>query len=104
MTSGQNILPIIIIIASIYTLPVNGLQCFIEGNCVGINADTIEIVKTMNDCIDKCQRSNRCIFSTFDSSTNYCSIFYKDICSDIEKEDCPQCLTSQKDCSVSIYY
>ena len=102
MPSGQNMLSIIIIICLIYTLPVNGLQCFIEGNCVGIKSDGDTIVETINQCIDKCQHSNRCIFSTFNSSTNCCSMFYKDICSEIEKEDCPQCLTSQKDCSVSI--
>ena len=88
--------------ALIFTLHVNGLQCFIEGNCVGIIEDSIEIKDTMNKCIDKCQFSNRCIFSTFDSSNKFCYIFIEKICSDIKKVDCPTCLTSERNCSVSI--
>ena len=89
--------------ALIFTLHVNGLQCFIEGNCVGIVADSAEKLDTFNECIDKCQLSNICIFNTFNPSNKFCYIYQHKICSDIKKEDCPMCLTSEKNCSVSFF-
>ena len=96
-------LSLFIIIISIYAQHVNGLKCFVEGKCIGINADTIEVFDTIDECIDKCQASNRCIYSTFNSYTNSCNIYHHVICSNINKRECPMCLTSEKDCTVSTF-
>ena len=100
-----NMLQIFIIIASIFTLPINAdIECFVQGNCVGALADSIEVVDTIKLCISKCQKSNRCIYSTFNSINNQCSIFAEEICSEIKDENCPMCITSEKDCAVSIIF
>ena len=95
-------LTLYIITATIFTLTVKteGLQCFVEGKCVGATEFSTVPVDTINICVDQCQNVTKCKFSTFDSNNNYCKKF-KEICSEINKDECPTCLTSEKDCTVS---
>ena len=93
--------PLSLFFALISTLHVNGLQCFIEGKCDGKEV-SIVIMDTINKCIDHCQDDIKCRFSTFNSSNQFCYIFHDEICSDIKKEDCPMCLTSERNCNVSL--
>ena len=98
-----NMLQIFIIIVSIFIFPVNAdIECFVQGNCVGSSPDSIEVVNEIKFCVIKCRKSNICIYSTFNSNNNQCSIFTEKICSEIKDEDCPMCITSEKDCAVSM--
>ena len=98
-------LPVYVITATIFTLTVKteGLKCFVEGKCVGATEISNVIVDTIKTCVNQCQTSKKCKFSTFDSNNNYCKKF-EDICSEINKDECPTCLTSQKYCTVSICF
>ena len=84
-------LTLYIITATIFTLTVKteGLQCFVEGTCVGATEFSTVIVDTINNCVDQCQNSTICKFSTFDSNNNYCKKF-KDICSEINMDEFDQ--------------
>ena len=92
-------LSIYVTIASIiFVVPAYSLRCFVPGDCINNIPYKIHVTESPEDCIYHCQKSIKCIWSTFNPNRDDCSLFME-ICYEIG--NCPLCLTSEKNCTVS---
>ncbi len=71
------------------------LQCWVQGRCQGVLIDEVPVL-TGNDCMDLCKADSNCLWFTYNSLDNACTLLQD--CQQLDPA-CGSCLTGQRQCS-----
>ena len=79
---------------------IHGRTCMEPGQCVG-NMISRSYGSSYSNCLKQCKKRDICHWFTFDPSIlDECMLFEN--CPELSNDICPECVTGQKECDITI--